>query len=293
MQVRLVTCREMPCPDPDEPLLVEAIRRRGLEVSVASWDDEAASWAGTFAVLRSTWNYVPRYAAFLEWVDRASREAVLHNPAPLVRWSSHKRYLLDLASDGLPVVPTALLERGDRSSLASVLAARGWRDVVVKPAVSAASFATLRFPGPTDEGERHLRSLLADRDVLVQPYLPSVEGHGERSLVFVDGELTHAMRKEPRLSAGAWAATGPHPVPRDEVELAEAVMTRVGGRRLYARVDLARDASGCPRLMELELVEPSLYLTAFPPAAERLAAAIERRVRATDRDAGSVRPRCD
>jgi hypothetical protein len=149
---------------------------------------------------------------------------------------------------------------------------------VVKPAVSAGSRLTLRAGAATARGEAHLRALVAREDALVQPYLPAVEGHGERSLIFIDGELMHAVRKGPRFVGEAESITGPFGVSDDEAGLARAALAAAPSPVLYARVDLAPGPDGRPILMELELIEPSLFFDSGPRALERLVAAVGRRL---------------
>ena len=278
--VRLVTCRPLPEPDADEAPLLAALRAAGLDARLAVWDDPSESWEGGLSVIRSTWDYHLRIDAFLEWVARASKSSTLLNPAAVVRFSAHKRYLVELARAGLPVMPTVLLERGARAKLEDLMDEQGWRDVVVKPAVSAASFRTERFRrDQAAAGQAHLDALLAERDVLVQPYLPSVEGYGERAVVWIDGEVTHSVRKSPRFGDAHEDVSAALAPTADERATAETFVAHVGRDLLYARIDLARDADGRPLLMELELVEPSLFLAQSPPALARLVDAIASRAR--------------
>jgi glutathione synthase/RimK-type ligase-like ATP-grasp enzyme len=277
MRIALVSCTRLSKPDEDEEPLVAALHAAGVEVAVLPWDRPDVDWSAfDAAVLRSTWNYHRAPAAFLDWLDATAAVTALHNPAPIARWNAHKRYLLDLAEAGVAVTPTVLLRAGDSTPLAAVLRSRGWDDVVVKPAISAGSFGTRRVrPAESDAGEAHLRGLLATEDALIQPYLPSVEGHGERALVWIAGEVTHAVRKRPRF-AGDGESVTLVPVEPDERDFAVRVLAPYAASLLYARVDMARDATGRPCLMELELIEPSLFLRRHPPALERLAAAIAR-----------------
>ena len=274
--VRLVTCRPLPEPDRDEGPLLSALRARGLDARLVAWDDPEESWEGGLSVIRSTWDYHLRLGAFLEWGERAAARSTLLNPAGVVRFSSHKRYLSELAAAGLPVIPTLSLTRGARVDLERVASERGWRDLVVKPAVSLGSYRTERFgEGELGAGQEHLDALLADGDVLVQPYLPAVESEGERALVWIDGAVTHSVRKSPRLGDAPEHVSGAIEPAQDERDLADRCIAHVGARGLlFARVDLARDERGRPLLMELELIEPSLFLVEHPPALERLVAGI-------------------
>jgi hypothetical protein len=280
VDVALASCSKLPKHDRDEAPLLGALRAAGLRAEVRAWDDPAADFASArLTLLRSTWNYAGQPQRFGDWLARTADATALWNPLPVVRWNLHKGYLLDLARAGVAVAPTHLVPRGSPERLADVAAARGWSDVVVKPAVSAGSRLTLRARADTEPGEAHLRALVDREDALVQPYLPAVESHGERALVFIDGALTHAVRKAPRWAGQTESITGPFVASGDEAALARAVLAAAPGPVLYARVDVAPGADGRPVLMELELIEPSLYFDlAGPRAVERLVDAIGRRL---------------
>ncbi len=280
LPLRLATCRVKPETDPDELPLAAALAERGIAARSAAWDDPAEAWDDPApTILRSTWNYHLHPEQFLAWIERVAAVAPLWNPPEVVRANFHKRYLLELAGRGVAVVPTILLERGADARLAEILAERGWRDAVVKPAISCASFATFEVDGDhVEPGQAHLAALLAERDVLVQPYVESVSDHGERSMVWIAGEFTHAVRKRPRWMGEDEAVSAALPVSPAERRLAEAAIAPWRNALLYGRVDLALDAAGEPQVMELELMEPSLYLLQHPPALERFADAISERL---------------
>ncbi|HEV2427369.1 MAG TPA: hypothetical protein VGS61_04015 [Acidimicrobiales bacterium] len=271
----VATCA-VPNVDPDQPLLLDELARAGVEARALAWDDPSACWDDfDLVVVRSTWDYAPRRARFLDWARGRARVA---NPVAALEYSSDKHYLADLAARGVPVVPTAFYDVG--AALGDVSG-----DVVVKPAVGAGSFDAARHrAGEGDAARAHVARLhTLGRDAMVQPYLDSVDDLGEHALVFVDGELTHAMTKSALLNtpepertrafrAGAVSPAEPEP---KAVEVARAALEPFDDL-LYARVDLVRDA-GAWAVLELELVEPSLFLTHHPPAARRLAEAIARR----------------
>jgi glutathione synthase/RimK-type ligase-like ATP-grasp enzyme len=280
IDVALASCQALPKVDRDEAPLLRALREAGLRAEVLAWDDPAADFsAARLTLLRSTWNYAAQPERFAAWLARTADVSALWNPLPVVRWNMHKGYLLDLARAGVSVTPTQLVARGSAERLADVAAARAWSDVVVKPAVSAGSRLTLRADATTERGEAHLRALLTREDALVQAYLPAVEGHGERALIFIDGELSHAVRKGRRFVGEVESITGPVVVSDDEAALARATLAAAPTPFLYARVDLAPGHDGVPVLMELELIEPSLFLEFGPRALDRLVAAIARRLR--------------
>lgn len=281
MDVALVTCARLPEPDPDEQPLLAALRASGLSAESLAWDDASAPFeTARLLLLRATWNYSLQPERFANWIDDVASRTALWNPPRVVRWNLHKRYLLDLAQHGVPVVATELVPRGSRITLAELCARRGWDDVVVKPAIAAGSRATARvgrdaFGGT---GEAHFAALREQEDVLVQPYLPGVEGYGERSLVWIAGEVTHAVRKERRLAGDAESVSSTALSITDaEHALAERAVAAAPGPLLYARVDMAPSPNG-PVLMELELIEPSLFFAQSPHAQERMVRAVHEKL---------------
>ncbi|MFQ5525337.1 MAG: RimK family alpha-L-glutamate ligase [Thermoanaerobaculia bacterium] len=285
LDVALASCVNLPERDPDEALLSAALDGAGIRSAVLAWDDPQADFGSArMTVLRSTWDYPHRPGAFDAWLERTAAASELWNPLPVLRWNLHKRYLLEAEAAGLPVVPTELVPCGSAASLAEVSHRRRWDTMVVKPAVSAGSLRTIRIDrDDLEAGEAHLRELVAHRDVLVQKYLPSVEGYGERAVVWIDGELTHAIRKTTRFSGSDESVSGgPVEICSAEAALAgraiDLARTTLGEPLLYARVDLAPDADGMPMIMELELLEPSLYLEQSNRALRLFVEAIGRRL---------------
>jgi hypothetical protein len=282
MRVAIATCRHKPEPDPDEELLVHALARAGLDPAVLAWDDPGAAWdEAALCVLRSTWNYPHHVPEFLAWLRRVAGVTRLYNPLPVVEGNVHKSYLRELAARGLAVVETVHVPRGEAPDLAALLAARGWQRAVVKPAISAASFATWRVErDAAAAAQARFAADVASRDTMVQPYMHAVDGSGERALVWIDGALTHAIRKTARFAGDHEHVSPALPIADDERQLAEATLAPLADRLLYARVGVVRDDAGAPRIMELELIEPSLFLAEHPPALTRLVAAIAARARA-------------
>ncbi|MEW6743712.1 MAG: hypothetical protein AB1486_13230 [Planctomycetota bacterium] len=278
MDVTLVTCLDLPEPDPDEAPLAAALATAGIDARNRAWDDPTVDWGATpLTVLRSTWNYPLHQRAFLSWAAATSAKTRLWNPLPVVRWNAHKRYLLDLACRGVPVTPTELVQRGSRRALSAIITEHGWKEVVIKPAVSAACYRTVRIGvGSLARGEDHLRALAARGDVLVQPFVSSVEDYGERALVWIDGKLTHAVRKTPRFEGDEERVSQSVAITAAEETLVQPALAAVEGPLLYARVDAAPGDDGEPRIMELELIEPSLFFAQGPEALARFVAAISR-----------------
>jgi hypothetical protein len=284
MKLRVATCKTLPEVDVDAAPLAAALERAGFDAAVLAWDDPTVDWDQPIpTILRSTWNYALDVAGFLDWIDRVSSVCTLWNPREIVHANVHKRYLLELAERGVPVVPTRIVERGATADLPALAAELGTTRVVIKPEVGAGSLGTRVFtiPGPPTNPtpHAHLAALTARGAALVQPYVASVDGYGERSLVWIDGELSHAIRKAPRFAGDVERIEGPMPIADDERAVADAALAPIADRILYGRVDLARDDSGAPMVMELELVEPSLFFARRPGSADRFAAGLHRRLR--------------
>ena len=282
MRIALVTYRRLPDLDPDDRPLAAVLAGRGHQVAAAVWDDPAVDWASAdIAMLRSPWDYLHRRNEFLDWAARTAAATRLLNPLDLVRWNSHKSYLVELRRRGAPVIPTEIFPAASSMDVRARMAANGWTRAVLKPAVSADAYGTiLAAEGGMAAAQAHADALLTERDVMIQPYFESVEEPGERCLVHIDGRFSHAIRKRSHFRGGRHA--GPEGVAveaADDERAAAAHVLRLAGAEdaLYARVDLARDDDGRPCLMELELVEPTLFFTGAPEAAERMADALEAR----------------
>ncbi|MGE4070559.1 MAG: RimK family alpha-L-glutamate ligase [Lysobacterales bacterium] len=273
----LVSARAARALDEDLPRLATALAARGIDFEICDWDDPDVDWSRyRHALLRSTWDYIDRYAEFGDWITRVASQTVLLNPPEVVRWNTHKGYLLDLARQGVAIVPSTLLRPGDAIELGE------WPELVVKPAIGAGSRDARRFQNDPAGARAHARKLLdAGRDVLVQPYLARVDEAGETALVYFGGRYSHALRKGPLLAANAEATNSlfaPESITlrqpdAAELALAEQVLAAIPfpGPMTYARVDLLRNGAGDPVLLELELTEPSLFLAHAPAAAERFA----------------------
>jgi hypothetical protein len=289
VRVGLATCAALPDGFADDHLLAAALSAAGADPRFAVWDDPDEDWSlFDLVVVRSTWDYTQVRDAFLAWAEAVGDR--LRNRPAVLRWNSDKRYLAELASEGTPVVPTTFAGPGD-----PLPGLEG--EVVVKPAVSAGGRDTGRF-GPPAHGEAaRLIALLQEqgRTAMLQPYLESVDREGETSLVFIAGSVSHVLRKRAVLRPDEVAPTrddgiGAAEVMYDEdlvgagsattaqLRLGEGMIAWLEGRfgepPLYARVDMLADAAGKPVLVELEVVEPCLYLATSDEAPSRLAEAI-------------------
>ncbi|MFI8091751.1 RimK family alpha-L-glutamate ligase [Streptomyces sp. NPDC086080] len=278
-RIALVTCAPGPgiAEDRDLPGLVRALEEAGAEASAEVWDDGEVDWAGfDLVVIRSTWDYSWRAAEFTAWAERCAAVTRLANPADVVRWNADKRYLGDLAAAGVPVVDTRYIGAGDPLDLPDD------HEYVVKPSSGAgARFAARYTPDEHDTAVRHLRRLHAEGfTAMVQPYVRGIDTAGERAMQFFGGNLLHVSRKGPVLAPGTPydRRKVAHPGLTDwtptlvDTATARKALASVPGRPelLYARVDLVDGEDGSPQVMELELVEPNLFLWLHPESVPRV-----------------------
>lgn len=291
-RIALATCAEYAKLPEDDRMVLEPLRRRGIEAVPAVWTDPGLSWSSfDLVAIRSTWDYAHDRDRFLSWAASVPR---LANPLPVVRWNTDKRYLRDLENAGIPVVPTRWLEPGSVVELPGTGRDR-WQEFpdgteyVLKPAVGAGSVDAGRYragePGHAALARAHVERLLArEATVMMQPYLPAVDAFGETAMLFFGGVFSHAIRKGPMLTGpdrgvdGLYRAERISPRLPSELErkTAHAVLEAlpVSGELLYARVDLVPGADGAPMVLEVELTEPSLFFAHDPQAAERFADAV-------------------
>jgi glutathione synthase/RimK-type ligase-like ATP-grasp enzyme len=290
------TCAFLTLEDPgdyviDDDLAVSPLASLGYRVVSVPWRRPRVPWQ-TFdaVVIRSTWDYPRDPGAFLAVLATIEGTGTtLLNPLDLVRWNIRKTYLRDLATRGVPVVPTIWRDRLRPGELIPLLESTGWREMVVKPVLGASAEGTHRVGSDTLPGEASLiEAAFADRGLMGQPFLDTVTSEGEYSLFYFNGEFSHAVLKTPKSSD--FRVQEEHggtirPVPADGTlrEAGDRALHAIGAAPLYARVDLIRALDpGGVWLMELELIEPSLYLRMDPAAPGRFARALRDRLEAPD-----------
>jgi glutathione synthase/RimK-type ligase-like ATP-grasp enzyme len=283
MRIGFVTSDEAIDSDREMSNLMSAAAAAGLQAEVVSWERGSAHESLDVLVIRSTWNYVAKLEEFLAWTrlfrnnNRTGNGPILLNSEAVVRWNCHKRYLGELARNGIAAVESDLAR-----SLPEVLAcARKHDRAVAKPAVGSGALGCSRFTSadlPLAEAAFNAAAAVWP-EVIVQPYLDSVEEAGEISLVVIDGEIVQGLRKSP--AAGDWrtppewgSTVSDAEATPEHYAIADActsyVTRRCGSRPLYMRVDLITGSSGRSLISEVELIEPMLYADMYPEVAERL-----------------------
>lgn len=289
MMTGLVTCSRLPEGHPDDLLLRPELQKLGVETCHLQWEEALPDGLDAL-LLRTPWNYHRCLDAFLSWLDGAAA-LPLWNPPEVVRWNCHKGYLAELYQAGLPVVPTRVWQPENKThgssyfhalalDAAEVAAWVGDGPVVCKPAVSAGAFKTSRYDRWGPEALGHIQDLLLTEPAMLQPYFARIEQEGEKALIFIDGQFSHAVRRHLPLIEGPEVDYTMQPVTPSpaELEVARRILDWLPWQDLlYARVDLIPDDQGSPTLLELELIEPQLFMREHPASAAALARAWRRR----------------
>jgi hypothetical protein len=282
--IALATSEEFPGLDPDSQLLLPVLADRGIDAAPVVWSDPGVDWSSYEAiVIRSTWDYFHRAREWADWLDRVDALGVpMLNPLKVVRWNSHKSYLEQLAQAGVPVVDTVMTRGSGAVDLADLMAGAGWDDAIVKPAIDGGAARLFRV-SDVDDAQARFDELAEAGDVMVQPFLPSIETEGELSLFYFGGELSHTVVKRAKEGdirvqpqhGGTYETIGPT---SEMIHVAGRVFDAIEEELLYARVDLVRAPDNTLRLIELEAIEPLLFLATDDAAPGRFADALAARL---------------
>jgi glutathione synthase/RimK-type ligase-like ATP-grasp enzyme len=265
----------------EEGLLLDGLAVKGLRAKRVAWSNPDFDWSTTkAAVFRSTWDYFDRYREFSAWMDRVVSQTRLFNSPALLRWNLDKHYLRDLAERGVAIPSTRFVEIGESATLSELVAACGFDELILKPAISGGARHTYRFRASECSAlESIFRKLISQESMLLQPFIRSVLTHGEISLIVIGGRCTHAVRKiakagDFRVQDDHGGTVQFHDAAIDEIKFAEMSVASCPESPMYARVDVVRDEHGALALMELELVEPELFFRFCPTSANALATAL-------------------
>ena len=252
----------------------DVLRRAGIVVEGRPWSDPGDLREFDLVMPLVAWGYhldPPRWHALLARLEHEGPKVL--NPVPLLRWNSDKRYLAELGRKGIAVIPTRLVAALDEAALADARAEYG-DELVIKPPVSASADGTYRL-GPGDR----LPANASRREMLVQPFLRSVAEEGEYSIMLFGGRFSHAVVKRPkagdyRVQPHLGGTEQPCASPTGAIELAQAALAAAPAEAAYARVDMVRDGTGALAIIELELIEPSLWLQHAPDGGASFAAIV-------------------
>ena len=268
----------------DADLAFAPLADLGWHAEWLPWKSEGVDWDSWDVVyLAATWDYPDepeRFIQVLESIDRS--RALLVNPLEPVRWSVRKTYLEDLAAQDVAVVPTQFFARFDECPADDLYRTFDAHTIVFKPVIGAnAQHAFLVPRAELDHTRPEMAAVFAERSFMAQPCMDAIYDDGEYSLMYIGGEFSHAIRKVPkpgdfRVQEEHGSTVTPFVPTQDMLAVSEHALSVAGADLLYARCDLVRDGQGSYRIMELELVEPSLYLRMNDSAPERFAAALDR-----------------
>ncbi|NDJ52348.1 MAG: hypothetical protein GYB68_04575 [Chloroflexi bacterium] len=283
-QVAFTTFHDEPQLNKADELGAEALAAFGVQVSAVVWDEADVDWSAYDAVvLRACWDYHRKRPQFMAWLEQVDQDTQLINPLETVLGNMHKTYLREMEQQGAQILPTVWLEAGQELDLAALLEEQAWDQVVIKPTVSLSAENTWRSsPSQAAEHQARFADLLATRDMMVQQFAPHIMDEGEYSLLFFNGEkavYSHTSLKRPAsgdftIQSGTWSGV---PTDADMLATAWEIINLIEGDWVYARVDGVRH-QGQFALMELELIEPYLYLEDHPDAAQQFARALRSRL---------------
>ncbi len=291
LDVAILTDEKLLYPDPnngyvtqaiaEDNFLVDGLRAKDVTAERVCWDDPNMDWpqVGTI-VFRSTWDYQDKLDQFNIWLEDVKTKTKLLNSYEIIRWNLNKRYLQDLAERNISVVPTVFLEIGDTEKLQDVYLEIGEEEIVVKPTISAGGIDTYRISAAEIDGfEERFQTLLSEKDLMIQPFQSNILQQGELSLMVMNGQFTHAVRKnakagEFRVQDDHGGTVTEHQATEDEKRFAESAVQACPEIPHYARVDVVYNTEGALTIMELELFEPELFFRYAPEAAEKLVQSI-------------------
>jgi len=291
--ITLLTCRAYYKPDNITPyiqnilleqeLLKSAFESQGLKVDITYWDNPSYEWQQTKSVLfRTVWDYFERFDEFWEFLEKVKTKTRLINSYELIKWNIDKHYLKDMSSWGIETVPTYFADKGCNMKLHEIAKRNQWKDLVIKPAISASAFKTYKIlANEIQANEKLFNSLVQERNMLVQPYFETITQLGEASLMVFDGKFTHAILKKAQPGdfrvQDDFGGTVHNYIPtKAEINFAEKVFETCKTKPVYGRVDIVWDNDKNYYLSELEIIEPELWIRNYPKCAERIAEAVNK-----------------
>ena len=283
MKIALLTCQNWPNAKEKEQALAKEINPK-IDVDVVVWNDVSVNWAEyDYLIFRSIWDYFEFPTEFNDWLNKIERLKIRTlNPLNVIRQNQHKFYLQTLQDQGFGIIPTIFIEKNTDLNL-GILNQNGWSKAVIKPAISAGSYLTTLFGiAEIETVSAQYASIVAERDLLLQPFMPEIQTQGEISMLFYGGQYSHAILKKPvqndfRVQAQFGGVAVLYQPSNDVIETAEKIIAAFGQDLLYARVDGIMSGSRF-LLMEVELIEPDLFFDYHSEAKKRYLTALERMV---------------
>jgi len=270
-----------PDPDLDIPFAIKAAEQLEIDLVFANWNDKSIAWESfDAAVIRSAWDYVPVRDEFLEFAKNVETKTKLFNSYEVMKWNTNKTYLSILENKGVPIIPTKFANNLDEALPAIKWAFEKSSAVAIKPTVGAGARLAGKASTEEDAIEYVKRILEAKRTVIIQPYISSVDDEGEKAIIVINGEISHAAKKVPALTKGGHGdAAGQLEITTEMKDIVKTISSAVSewNDLLFARVDVVRMDEKLV-LMELELTEPWLFMQFRPEAGVDLFEALKHRI---------------
>jgi len=267
----------------EDRLIADALGTFNIEAKRVAWDDPNSLKGFNFALFRTTWNYFDKLDEFYVFLKTWKHRVVFINPHEQIVWNLNKQYLIELGSRGINIPDTLLIKRGSDACLNVVCKEKNWKEIVIKPCISAAAWETYRLKYPlTSEQLLLCKKLTTQQDMLVQSFQKKILSLGEVSLMVINGKYSHSVIKKAKKGdfrvqddyGGRVMNYNANPL---EIDFAEKVISVLNFKPIYARVDLMVDNGGNLALSELELIEPEMWFRKNSLSANLLAQAIKKK----------------
>ncbi len=262
----------------EDVLVKQALENKGLVVSRTNWDNPDFDWSETrYIIFRTTWDYFNRFAEFSVWLKKVSAQTKLINPLETIYWNLDKHYLRDLEVKGIRIPHTVFIEPGEKRSLAEIVKTTGWKELVIKPAISGSARHTYRLnENNIAEHEAIFRELIQSESMLLQEFQNNILTKGEVAFMLFGGRYSHAVLKKAkqgdyRVQDDFGGSVHDYTPTLEEITFAEKTVAACSPVPVYARVDVIWDNDNHLCVSELELIEPELWFRTCPGAAELFA----------------------
>ena len=269
-----------------DKLLIEPMKTFGWIAEEISWRNENVNWKNYDAVIiRSTWDYQNDLKKFISVLEKINNSTHLENDLDLMKWNMNKNYLFDLEKKGVKIVNTIWEKSFNPKLVHEYFDILNSDDIIIKPNISANADNTFRLTKKSlNEHLPNLKRIFAVREFMVQPFLKNIIDEGEYSLFYFGGYFSHSVLKKPKENdfrvqeehGGIIKAITPT---KEKITIAENIIKKLSTIPLYARIDLVRTTRNDYALMELELIEPSLYLNTDTQSPERFAKAFNEKMK--------------
>lgn len=269
----------------EEELLKKALEKHDLKVIRKDWADPDFDWSSTkCAIFRTTWDYFDRFDEFQTWLSKIETQTQLINPVSTIRWNMDKHYLQDLENNGIRIVETLYIKRGENRSLANIYFDSGWDDAILKPTVAGAARHTYKLnPNNIADHEAIFAELIAKEDMMLQPFQYNIATKGEVSFMVMGGKFTHAILKKAksgdfRVQDDFGGTVHNYEASSEEISFVESVVRACNQLPAYARVDVMWNNVDQLAVSEVELVEPELWFRECHKAADVLTEEVLERI---------------